>query len=179
MPPSYYHLSLLVAFIRRKEKKRKEKMPPKFDIAYVEPTISREEQKRKLHWSKYHITINTNKRIKPERLPEWEYLFDKSINIAFRDPKNYVIKVKGHTFNDDVHNVKVRFGIEVGGKEGRLHAHVFVEIYHYTILQIIHSRVRADIMHYLGLDGIYYNARLMKSRDGGDEYVKRYISKID
>jgi hypothetical protein len=178
MLPSYHHLSLLVAFIRRKEKKRK-KMPPKFDIAYVAPTISHEEQKRKLHWSKYHITINTNKRINVENLPRWEWLFDKSLNKAFRNPQNYIIKVKGHTFDKDVSKVSIRFGIEVGKKEGRLHAHVFVEIFHYTILQVNHTLVRETIIKYLGLENIYYNARLMKSRDGGDEYVKRYISKID
>jgi hypothetical protein len=87
--------------------------------------------------------------------------------------------VKGHSFNKHVSKVNIKFGIEVGGKEGRLHAHVFVEIFHYTILQVNHSLVRATILRYLGLDNIYYNARFMKSRDGGDEYVKRYISKID
>ena len=154
-------------------------MPPKFDIKGVEPSISREESKRKLHWSKYHITINTNKRINEEELPRWKWIFDKSINKTFRNPKNYIIVPEGDSFMRDVSKVNISFGIEVGAKEGRLHAHIFLEVFHYTILQANHTKIRADMIRYLGLDGIYYNARLMKTRDGGDEYVKRYISKKD
>ena len=103
------------------------------------------------------------------------------------DPTDY----RFDRYNDVIHTIQWRPGIEYGGKQGRLHAHVWLTITHYSQIQIncpvlqnifkrMYNEQMAKLpenMHYLKIDGKpYVQVKRLPQLDWTD-VMRAYIHK--
>ena len=134
----------------------------------------------KEHWSNWHVTINFNTKGNHFSVNEYE----EGLNVVLGEFhwKWLQIFINGtrrdfkRQERDLVNTIRARIGFERGPNNGFLHAHVLLEVGHYTMLQIDGKAIQRLVDTQLGVKS-NVQFRWLKGDSSNKDYILRYITK--
>ena len=155
------------------------------DVSVVSVREPRKETAPKLKNSSFLVTMNTNYR--PKNNEEAKYLcasLTRGVEGAFKSPSMLIPYVKflnGDQWSErTIKKVNVLIGVEIGNhqKGSRVHAHVKVEIDHYSKIHLNPVIIKEQVNLHLAKDnaGImvhYVNISVRNSNNSIDSYVSK------
>lgn len=128
--------------------------------------------------SAWLYTISTNQRYEDDdaNLEEDEEVFGEVIEGILNNIGNYLnFKIEGDSFTGEkVQNVSCDYVIERGGKTKALHAHILIQITHYSRIHLNYEAVKHKIEEEIGCM-CYMNGKLV--RPTSETYLMDYLNK--
>jgi len=140
--------------------------PPVVKIA-IDPT-EKKKKKKKIRYSSFYITLNTNTKYEDAILFEKAELLEsilKRILSADQIIQLLVPREEGVELNaESVKKITSQAGIEVGETNGFLHAHILIEVSHYTKIHLNYNLIAEKIKQEMDLPHLpYIYSRLYKN----------------
>ena len=132
-------------------------------------------KKEKNKYSDFMITINTNKsyRVNDQHLQNDAEFLNKCIINLLRQPEN-ILKLDGDY--EDIKTFKSNYGIELGGKNKCLHAHIYIYTQHnINDLKIDAYEIKEYFKKMLGLSNLAVHVDSIKS----NQYARDYVNKMN
>lgn len=146
---------------------------------------------RKLHYSYWFITINTNWKPDPDEPDAAEEVAEnlqKAVEklLTHEGLKQVIVFMdefdKDSFSRDVIEKVSGKFGVEIGEKKrgGRVHVHGDLKVKHYSKIQLDYRAIKTLIMRELiALDetrvaGLHVDGKLVR---GGGTTIERYMTK--
>lgn len=137
-------------------------------------------EKRRLKWSNFYITINTNQQFDAgnEGLAPFVARFEAVANSIFSDTAivNFLeVKVPDHSMSPEhIRSIGVECVIERGGKNKTIHLHALVKVSHWTQVHLCYDKIREKITKDMKLSNVYMKNTLY--RNAGDS-LQKYVYK--
>lgn len=144
----------------------------------------------RMHWSNWHITINTNRHETDDgQRRETARILADAIDDAVHEERIFYAWVKHYVAGDRIDftpntagaisTVRLRVGLEQGPQAANrsIHAHILIEIGHTTRLQIVDSQLLNALENLTGWYGMNIKSRFVKGDGEDKEYLLRYIQK--
>lgn len=142
----------------------------------------RKPKRKKKIESNFLITVNTNRRY-PANSEELKKAKKKLMKIAheytelFENGRFVTITGVGEWNSDYIKKVKTKGAVERGEKFDQLHAHIHIQIKHFTNVRINIPKSKEFFVDKTGLDNLHFHVRYYKKEADVSEVLKNYLEK--
>jgi len=139
---------------------------------------------KRVKFSSFLLTINPNQSYDPgdvKSIKKASKKLKKSIDGLFNEGNiGKLIKINNEKDKEKdkkeiIRDINIHKSLEYGKEKGKLHAHLFVVINHYSKIQLDNQKIRSELKEDLG--SIYYNNTLVRNKEDAQnilEYISKY-----
>lgn len=134
--------------------------------------------KRRLRWSRFGLTINTNKRIlrgDPEH-DAFVKVFSESIEDILNNIGDYLTFTQGEYTAANFSEVNVQYCVEPAPKTNCVHSHIYIGLKHKTNLRLNYGTILDKIKGDMNLAGVNMKNRILHSEGDAERWVE-YMTK--
>lgn len=142
------------------------------------------DQRRKLHYSVWHLVVNSNKTPEStEHANDLAQIMKDAILNTFQKHAREVFKIippaKEEFNNETIKKIKIKQAAEIGTNPqgGRVHVHALITVTHITLLQINIQKMRELICGYMAEKGITHNCYINLKWVPSTQPLENYIEK--